>query len=391
MNILDAVLIFILISQAVRWAQYGFSRGFFPLIGYWLGLILGALLTPLTIGLLDSSLAKLIVALLLIFGLSYIFGFYGQTIGQHVFHTINKARLYWVDKVFGAAFSVCMSVVIIWLVSSILSGIPFQNINNLLQRSTVVSAINDIFPAAPSSLTRVGGLINPNNFPQVFLGPEPQQIQPVDPPSTLEIGQALQAVGRSTVRIESFGCGGQITGSGFVAGQNLVVTNAHVIAGINRPMVADINGKYEAQTVYFDPDLDIAVLRVERDLAGPPLRLAIDDYIRGTAATAVGYPGGGPLKAVSAGVLDSTEARGSNIYGQRGTVRSIYILQSSIMSGNSGGPVVLSDGTVIGGVFARSESQDDIGYAVRSKEVIPILQSLTSSSPPVATGMCTRV
>lgn len=388
MNLLDLLIIILVISQSIRWARYGFSRGFFSLAGFWIGIIVGAMFAPFIIAMVDSPLAKFIVAVLIVFGIASIVGSLGAALGHRLFHLLDKVRLNWVDGIAGAVFSVAVTLGLVWLVAAMLSGMPFQGINKQVRDSTIVQVLNESLPPAPTVLSRIGGLINPSIFPRAFLGPEPRSIEPVDSPSSADMAAALKAAGRSTVRIESIGCGGQLTGSGFVADQNLIVTNAHVIAGIGQPTVVDVNGRHQAQTVYFDPDMDIAVLRVTGQLAGDPLTISNEEYPRGTIGATLGYPGGGPLEATPAGVLRSIDARGLNIYGQRSTVRPIYSLQTQVVSGNSGGPVVLTDGTVIGLIFARSEIDSNVGYAVRSTHVIPALKQAQVTNQPVSTGIC---
>lgn len=390
MNLLDLIITVLAVIQAVRWSRYGFSRGFFSLAGYWAGLILGAFVAPFLIGGIEDPLAKLFVVLLVIFGAATLLGSVGQLIGVRLFHLLNKARLNWIDGLAGSVFSVVVTLGIVWLLAAMLSGVPFRDVNRQIRGSAIVQGLNEKLPPAPAVLARIGTLINPEGFPQAFLGPEPQPIAPVDPPSSADIKAALESAGRSTVRIESVGCGGQLTGSGFVADENIIVTNAHVIAGIDQPTVVDINGRHRAQTIYFDPDMDIAILRVDGNLAGPPLNLANQEFSRGTTGVTLGYPVGGPLKAVPAGVLSAVDARGLNIYGQKTVMRSIYILQTEVIRGNSGGPVVLTDGTVIGVIFARSDSDDNVGYAVRSSEVIPALQRAVQRNQAVDTGFCVR-
>lgn len=388
MNFLDLLIIVVVLSQAVRWAQYGFSRGFFSLAAFWLGIIIGAAVAPFFISFFNDPLVKLFFALLIIFGAGSIVGSVGRAIGDKIFHLINKARLNWIDGIAGALFSTVFILVVSWFAAAMLAGTPFQNINRQINGSRIIHALNDVLPPAPTVLARIGGLINPNSFPQVFLGPEPQQIEPVDPPSSADIAAALAIAGKSTVRIESVGCGGQLTGSGFIAADRLVVTNAHVVAGVSNPTVVDVNGRYRAQPVYFDPDLDLAVLRVDGDLAGESLAIADSDLPRGTVGVTLGYPSGGPLKAVPAGLVRSVEATGLNIYNDRNTLRPIYILQTEVISGNSGGPVVLPDGTVIGVIFARSEANTGTGYAIRSPEVLQALKTLSQRSRPVDTQRC---
>ena len=82
-------------------------------------------------------------------------------------------------------------------------------------------------------------------------------------------------------------------------------------------------------------------------------------------------------------------ARGLNIYGTRAANRQIYELQTRIVSGNSGGPVVTPEGRVLGVVFARSQTQRAIGYALTSTSVLPGVNMAESRQGSVSSGQCT--
>jgi S1-C subfamily serine protease len=167
---------------------------------------------------------------------------------------------------------------------------------------------------------------------------------------------------------------------------NLVVTNAHVVAGIDSPQVQDANGTHRSTPVMFDPNLDIAVLRTS-GLAGGPLPILNGDANRGDGAAVLGFPGGGQFDAKAAAVLRRFFATGRDIYGQSTTRREVYQLQAQIRQGNSGGPFVRQDGTVLGVVFAASTTQGNVGYALTSSEIAPRVQQAQAAGT-VDTGAC---
>jgi S1-C subfamily serine protease len=168
----------------------------------------------------------------------------------------------------------------------------------------------------------------------------------------------------------------------------LVVTNAHVVAGISRPMVVDGSGAHQTTVVLFDPSYDLAVMRVG-GISEPPLSLDPAQASRGVQAAVLGYPGGGPFTVAPAGVMADFEAQGRDIYGQKLTVRNVYEIQAVVRPGNSGGPLVEPDGQVIGVVFSRSTTNDDIGYALASPGVLSRVVQAETKSSPVGTGPCT--
>jgi S1-C subfamily serine protease len=167
------------------------------------------------------------------------------------------------------------------------------------------------------------------------------------------------------------------------------VTNAHVVAGIRSPQVVDSSGTHGASAVLFDPELDVAVLRVP-GLVEPGLHL--DDQLvgRGTTGAVLGYPGGGPFTADPAGVMAAFQATGLDIYGRSQTVRMVYELDAVIRPGNSGGPLVDTRGDVLGVVFARSTTNGEVGFALASPAVLSKVQQAQSSASTVSTGPCTE-
>ena len=151
----------------------------------------------------------------------------------------------------------------------------------------------------------------------------------------------------STVKIIGDGCGEIQEGSGFVVAPGVVVTNAHVVAGIAHPMVQVGTNALATTVIYFDPSYDLSVLRVS-GLEEPVLTLDPEPSARGVQAAVLGYPEGGPLQVAPAGIMAAFEAEGRDIYGQGLTVRNVYEIQAKVRPGNSGGPLVQLDGQVIG-------------------------------------------
>ena len=139
----------------------------------------------------------------------------------------------------------------------------------------------------------------------------------------------------------------------------------------------------------FDPELDVALLRVP-DLLAPALQLAGDDPERGTPAAVLGYPGGGPLRIVAAAVADTYPAIGRDIYSTEHVRREIVEIRSDIERGNSGGPLMLPDGTVGGVVFAEARTDDEVGYALAPRPVSERIAPAVGRTEPVATGECLR-
>jgi S1-C subfamily serine protease len=194
------------------------------------------------------------------------------------------------------------------------------------------------------------------------------------------------------VRVLGTACGLGVSGSGWVAGDGLVVTNAHVVAGQDDTTV-QVEGagpELAAQAVAFDPADDVAVLRVT-GLQAPPLRVR-DDVPAGTAAALLGFPQNGPYDVRAARMGATRSAISDDAYGRGPVTRSIVPLRGVVRHGNSGGPLVDEDGQVVGTVFASMVGEGQRGgFAVPNAVVERVLESRPPRADgPVGTGSCAR-
>ena len=387
MNLVDVAIIGVLGLAAAHGVTQGSALQVLSFGGFWVGLLLGAALTPLTQGLVESPFASAFVSLVTFLGLALIGGAVGRYFGTHAWGALRRLQLGKFDSALGAVVAIFAALAAVWLVAVLLSVGPTRQVAEQIQDSAIVRALINRLPPAPSVFARLQQFIKTTPFPQVFEGLEPIPAGPIDVPGGAEVQGAVNAAGRSTVRIRGIGCGGIQTGSGFIVQPgNLVVTNAHVVAGISNPNVEDANGTHRSVPVLFDPDLDLAILRTS-GLAGGPLPIFSGTAGRGDGSAVLGYPGGGQFSAAPSTVLRSFFATGRDIYNQNTTRRQVYQLQSQIRQGNSGGPFVRQDGTVLGVVFAASTTQPDIGYSLTSSEIIPRVQQAQAAGQ-TDTGPC---
>ncbi len=389
MNALDVILLVLVAASAVHGLRLGAAIQVLSFGGFLLGMFLGALIAPTLARLVSNSVGKAFISLVVVFGLAGLLGGGGRYLGVRAWRVLRRARLAVADSGFGAAIAVVATLVASWLVASIVVNVPSPTISAQIQGSAILQGLDKILPPAPSVFSRIQSFINNQGFPQVFAQLTPTPSGPVALPGQPQLQQAVSIAGPSTVKIVGDGCGQIQEGSGFVVAPDLVVTNAHVVAGIAQPMVIDSVGQHAATPVFFDPDFDLAVLRA-RGLSERPLKLLPTSVERGAQAVVLGYPEGGPFQAVPAGVMSNiSQAVGRDIYGQSLTTRSVYELQADVRPGNSGGPLVEPNGEVIGVVFARSPSDPSIGYALESPGVVSRVNSAEASQTPVGTGPCT--
>ncbi len=354
--------------------------------GFWIGLLIGAAIAPAVSSLVNSNFGEAFLSLITFLGLAFLGGAVGRYVGTHAWSALRRLKLGAADSALGGLVSVIAALMAVWLMAILLAAGPTQNVSRAMNRSAIVRALTDRLPPAPSVFARVQALISSTPFPRVFEGLEPIPAGPIDVPNNQVVQEAVNRAQRSTVRIFGVGCGGVQTGSGFVAGSGLVVTNAHVVAGIERPEVQDANGRHPSTPVLFDPSLDLAVLRTT-GLAGRPLTLSPGEAERGQGGAVLGYPGGGDFAARPGAILRRFNAVGRDIYGRNLTRRAVYQLQADIQQGNSGGPFVRRDGVVLGVIFAASTSDGDVGYALTSQEVGPKVVDAQDNAA-TSTGPC---
>jgi S1-C subfamily serine protease len=386
-NLVDLAIVGVLGLAAVHGVTQGAALQVLSFGGFWIGLLLGAAIAPWTQRLVDSPFASAFVSLITFLGLALIGGAVGRYFGTHAWAAIRRLKLGKADAALGAVVSVIAALMAVWLIALLLAAGPTQEVAQAVHRSAIVRTLMNRLPPAPSVFAQLQQFISSTPFPRVFEGLEPVPAGPVDVPGNAVVQGAVASAGQSTVRVVGLGCGGVQTGSGFVVQPgNLVVTNAHVVAGINAPQVEDSNGTHRSVPVLFDPEIDLAVLRTS-GLSGGPLPVFDGDADRGQGGAVLGYPGGGRFDATPAAVLRRFFATGRDIYNQSTTRREVYQLQAQIRQGNSGGPFVRQDGTVLGVVFAASTTQSDVGYALTSSEVAPRVQQAQASGA-VNTGAC---
>jgi len=351
----------------------GFSRGFWLSLAQYLGLLIGVVIgataaQPLLdyLGINNPVARPLGAVLVLVIGGS-LGSSVGFAAGQPIRHRILKERLHTsTDSIAGAALSAIAVLAMCWFLGLTFSRGPSPELSYQLQRSTVLHALDNLAPRPPGFLARVGSILAGVSFPPVFAGLEPTLPGALPIPTSVNT-LGVQHAASATVKVVSAGCGGLVTGSGFPVGEGLIVTNAHVVSGTTDHRIQTADGTVlPASVVYFDPEVDIAILRVA-GLAGPGLEFAGGG--RGTTGAVIGYPGGGQERVEPAIIDGAVNAEGRDIYSANLVTRQIYVLQSHVRPGNSGGPIVDLQGRVLGVVFATSASQPDQAYALTDEQV----------------------
>jgi S1-C subfamily serine protease len=165
----------------------------------------------------------------------------------------------------------------------------------------------------------------------------------------------------------------------------MVVTNAHVVAGEKSTSVMRPDGKVlKAQVVVFDPNRDLAVLRVP-GLGQQPLRVSTAKV--GDAGAVFGHPNGqDQLRIAPAKISQEVEAVGRDIYDSRTTHRDVFIVAAALRPGDSGAALVDPKGDVVGVAFAIAPDRPGTAYTLTDKELRQVLAE--PADTPVPTGPC---
>ncbi|MBB1245437.1 MarP family serine protease [Streptomyces durbertensis] len=394
MNLLDVVILLAAASFAVSGYRRGLVAGAVSLAGFVGGAVIGVWLLPFTLGLVErGTTMAFLVALLTVLVPAGAGQALAARLGWRLRQTLHWAPpVRWLDGVGGALANVVAVLLVAWVAASALVSSPSPEVSQAIRGSSVLRAVDDRLPdQAPTWFSRATGALTTAGFPQVFNPFERESVAEVPAPSGDSVtAAAVAAAQRSTVKVEGVAAvdgrrQGQ-EGSGFVYAERRVMTNAHVVAGVSEPTVrvGGVGPRYRATVVYFDPEIDVAVLRVP-DLDAPTLPFA-GPASRGDAAVVAGYPQNGGLDLRAATVAGRTSARGQDIYGSSVVTRDIHPLRGLVRPGNSGGPLLTTGGEVYGVIFARSVSDPDTGYALTAEQVRTAAERGNTATEPVSTG-----
>jgi S1-C subfamily serine protease len=359
--------------------RQGLIVGAFTLLGFAAGAFLGSRIAPLILtGGYESPYAPLFAAIgALIAGALSAVALESMALGLRQ-RLIRGRGLHLADGAGGAALVACVALGIVWVFGAVALHAPgTAGLRGDVQRSAIMRRLNDLMP--PS-----GPVINALNR----VDPAPSIVgpsSPVGPPdATIARDPDVAEAGRSVVRVLGTACGLGVEGSGWMAAPDLVVTNAHVVAGEDDTTVTTQSGAiYDANAVHYDPANDLAILRIRESL--PALAIAADPR-RGESGAVLGYPENGPYSVAPARFGDTQDVISEDSYGHGPVRRSIASLRGTVRSGNSGGPMVDAHGRVLGTLFASTTTDRPGGFAIPNDIVEAALRR---SGAEVDTGPCT--
>jgi hypothetical protein len=373
-----------ILGFALVMAVWGFAQGLIvgalSLAGFVGGALLGSRVGPL---LLEEGAESPFAPVFALFGALLLGGAFAtalELLGSRLRERIGE-RLGLLDGLGGAVLIACLALGITWIVGAVALHAPGgRELRAEVQRSRILQTLNG---ALPPSGPILNALARFDPVPQIQ-GPAPD-VRP--PSSAIARDPDVRTAGRSVVRVLGTACGLGVQGSGWVAGDGVVVTNAHVVGGQDDTTVELRDGsRHDADAIWFDARNDLAVLRSSGASGTPALGLDVNAPA-GTSAAILGFPENGPFE-VRPGRLGTTQTvESQDAYGRGPLRRRITSLRGRVRSGNSGGPMVDSDGDVVTTIFAAAASRERTGFGVPGSIV---RDALARAGPRVGTGPCAQ-
>ncbi|MGK4581803.1 MarP family serine protease [Kitasatospora sp. HPMI-4] len=373
MNVLDLLLIAAALGFAVSGYRQGFVVGVLSVVGFLGGGLIAVQVLPLLLRHLSPGTTASVVAVLVVI----VFAAVGQAVTTHfgwkLRGHIGRRQARALDAFGGSVVNVVSMLLVAWLIGSALAGTSLPTISKQVRTSKVLGGVQSTLPSdAPNWFSDFTKVLARNGFPQVFNPFEHEPITEVEAPDPALAGSpAVSRARQSLVKVvgTATACGKTLEGSGFVFAPHRVMTNAHVVGGVNEPTVqiGGIGQLYDATVVRYDWQRDIAILDVPK-LNAPALDFAGEARTNDSAIVA-GFPENGGFNVQPARIRGRIQANGPDIYHRGQVVRDVYSVRSLVRQGNSGGPLLSPEGRVYGVVFAKSLDSSDTGYVLTADEV----------------------
>jgi S1-C subfamily serine protease len=392
-NWVDLVVVLIAVLAAVSGARQGVVIALPAFAGVLLGAVVGVRVAPLLIRNFGNPATRVAFAVAILVLLVALGETFGVWCGRKLKQKIRNPKLAGVDNALGAILQGVVVFVVAWMIALPLTsyaGLP--GLSSALQRSTVLGAVNSIMPQSARALPAdLRALFDVPDLPDVTNPFSRTPTNDVDPPNTaLQNSMIVQQVRPSVVKIhgEAPSCSRALEGSGFVIAPQRVLTNAHVVAGTDEVAVEVKDGELDAHVVYYNSDVDLAILAVP-DLTAPPLRFDSAAARIGQDSIVLGYPLNGDYTASAARISSRFTLPGPNIYDDRTENRDVYTVYSQVRSGNSGGPLIDTGGGVLGVVFGAAVDDPNTGFALTAAQVTSVLPAdPTGLYQSVSTDQC---
>jgi S1-C subfamily serine protease len=391
---LDLLLLVLVVGSAVSGYRQGFVVGVLSFVGLVGGGVLGATLAP-HIAQHFAGRTEAVIGVVVVFAFASIGMAVATAVGGLVRGQLRWRPAQFLDSAGGAVTSAIAVLLVAWFIGSSLAQSPFPSVAREVNGSKVLTDVDGTVPSQVQDFfADFRKVVITRGFPQVFGALGAERIVPVaapDPAVTAAAG--IVAASASIVKIvgDAASCSRQIEGSGFFFAPGKVMTNAHVVAGVQHPRVSvgGVGTTVTATVVLYDAKTDIAVLSVP-GLSAPALSFASlgAEADAGADAVVAGFPENGPYTLSPARIRGVENARGPDIYQDAQVTRQIYAVRSQVEPGNSGGPLLSTAGQVDGVVFAKAIDDDSTGYALTAKQVAADATLGATASTQVSTQGC---
>ena len=380
LNVLDVFIALFVVVVILRGARTGFLAGVFSLVGVVVGVAAGSRIASSLMPEDGHPIYGAGVTLGSILAFAVLGEVIARTIGGSIRNRLSSPTSETLDGFGGAVLGFALSLMLVWAVGVFaLQSPPLAGLHPAVRDSRILQSLNERMPSG--LITRAVADLEP--LPQIR-GPEPE----VSAPEGSIVGDPdVRAASARTLRVGGIACGYGVEGSGWVAGRNLVVTNAHVVAGETATHVqaGGTGRRLPAKVVVFDEKNDIAVLRVN-GLGLTPLRLAAPRP--GEDVAVIGFPENGPLDIEPARTGTTQRVISSDAYDSGPVERVVTSYRVYVRPGNSGGPAVNEYGRVVSTIFASRTGSDNSGYGIPSRIVHRHLRMAADRTTPVSTEGC---
>ena len=393
-DLLDLALLVIAVGFAVSGYRQGFIVGSLSFVGFVGGAVLGAQYGPaIARAIVGGQSQQDVVAVVLLVIFAIIGQFVASSIGAYVRQAMTSPSSTILDSIGGSAVSVLSMLLIAWAIGSVLTASSFQGVVTQVDNSVVLGTMDKIMPSqAKTMFTDFRRMLATGPFPQVFSGIGAAHLFAVSPPdaAVLNSPEYVAATSR-VVKVQgtALSCDQSIEGSGFVYAPQHILTNAHVVAGVDQGLTVTTKAGeayHDAQVVFYDPQVDIAVLYVPGLNLTP---LQFDDQPQtGANAIVAGYPQDHSFTQVPARIGPTQNAVGPDIYQTGQVKRQIFEIRAQVLPGNSGGPLFSPSGTVYGVVFAAAVGNADTGFALTASEVAADANAGANQTSAISTQGC---
>lgn len=390
-RLLDVLLVLLFLVYLGEGWRNGFARSISTIAGIVAGGVAAFFLIPVVAQLVPQPFWRTTITVAIAIGLLIGGHAAGNAIGRAIRGRLKESALSVPDRLFGALANLVISALVTALIAGSVGALGIPLLSTAISRSWVLKGIETITPPpVDAALAQVRAVVLEEGLPTIGEALGGVTTSP-GVPNVDTTTDALDTAAASVVRItgNAYACGQSQSGTGFVVARDRIVTNAHVVAGVPEPVVEAPNGQaLDGRVVYFDPDDDLAVIAVA-GLDAAPLDVA-GTLASGDDAVIDGYPFGGPFSSGPAQVLAVSTEQIDDIYGTTTSDREVYSLAAHVNPGNSGGPLLTTGGDVAGVVFARSSTDDDLGYAMTNTELRPVVDRAAALSTPITPGTCVR-